>query len=152
MEAVVDANVFLHGRGNYGFSKAYLVPEVAEEVKSSKGRNNLEKLDYEIRMPSEETLGKVKERSEDINSETSEPDEKLLALAIDLDKKLVTDDIPLQNLALHMNHEFEGYFEDELENKYRIDIVCKNCGKDVSGQKCSGCGSTRLRRRQVRCS
>ncbi len=152
MEAVVDANVFLHGRGNYGFSKAYLVPEVAEEVKSSKGRNNLEKIDYEVRIPSEEALEKVKDKSEDINSETSEPDEKLLALAMDLDKKLVTDDIPLQNLALHMNQDFEGYFEDKLDNKYRKEVVCKNCGSSVSGESCSSCGSTRLRLRQVRCS
>lgn len=152
MEAVVDANIFLHGRGNYSFSKAYLVPEVAEEVKSSKGRNNLEKLDYEVRTPSEKALREVEEKSQQVNSGTSEADEKLLALAIDLEIKLVTDDIPLQNLALHMNHDFEGYFEGELDKKYRIEVVCKNCGKNVSGERCSSCGSTRFRRRQVRCS
>lgn len=152
MEPVVDANVFIHGRGNYRFQKAYTVQQVFDEIKSFKGRNSLRNIDCEVRSPSEDSISKVRKKSEDINSPTSDADEELLALAMDLDKSIVTDDKPLQNLALHLGLEFEGFLDSPTDERYRWDKICKNCGKDVSGSKCGKCGSNRFRTRRVRCS
>ncbi|MFB6216652.1 MAG: PIN domain-containing protein, partial [Candidatus Aenigmatarchaeota archaeon] len=125
-KAVVDANVFLHGRGRYSFDRAITVPEVVEEVKSSKGQNNLRNIDYEVRQPSQESMQKVEQKSEEIRSPTSDVDEKLLALAIDLQEDLVTDDKALQNLALHLGVKFEGYMEGEVDEKFRWRTICEN--------------------------
>lgn len=151
-EAVVDANVFLHGRGDFPFEKALTVQEVVDEVESFKGRNVLENLDYEVRGFSEKSLERVVEKSDEINSPTSEADEKLVALALDQDKILVTDDIALQNLALHLEVEFKAFVEDELDEKQRWEKLCGNCGKEVSTPPCPRCGSRQVRRKQVRCS
>ncbi|MFB6144998.1 MAG: NOB1 family endonuclease [Candidatus Nanohaloarchaea archaeon] len=150
MGAVVDANVFLHGRGRYRFDKAFTVPEVVEEVRSGKGRNNLRNLDYSTGKPSQSSLEEVRKKSDEINSPTSDVDEKLLALARDIQGTLVTDDKALQNLAIHLDIDFEGYLEDRVEEKFEWEMICENCGRNVSGERCSSCGSTLLRRRLVR--
>jgi len=150
--AVVDANVFIHGRGSYPFSKAITVQEVIDELQSDHGKNMLRNVNYEVRRPSEESFEKVKSKSESINSPTSEADEKLLALAADLEEIVLTDDIAMQNLALHLDLDFQGFLEDEINERFRWKKICKNCGSKVSGDKCSSCGSTRLRLKQVRCS
>ncbi len=151
MKAVVDANVIIHGRGSYGFETAIMVPEVLEEVESSKGRNNLRNIDYEVRNPSEQALNKVRSISDEINSPTSSEDEKLLALAMDMKTKLFTDDKPLQNLALHLEADFKGFLDSKTEEKYRWELRCSNCGKKVTDSQCPRCGSIPDRRR-VRCS
>lgn len=150
--AVVDANVFIHGRGSYPFKSAITVQEVVEELQSNHGANMLRNVSYEIRAPSDQYIKKVKNKSKEINSPTSNVDEKLLALAIQLGKTMLTDDIALQNLAFHLDADFDGFLEDKIEKKFRWDIICTNCGAEVSGDRCSSCGSTRTRRKQVRCS
>lgn len=150
--AVVDANVFIHGRGSYPFSKAITVQEVVDELQSDHGKNMLRSTDYEVRTPSDEALEKVKSKSREIKSPTSETDERLLALAMELDQVVLTDDIALQNLALHLDLDFQGFLEDEIDEKFKWIKICRNCGSKVSGEKCSSCGSTRLRSKQVRCS
>lgn len=150
--AVVDANVFIHGRGSYPFSKAITIQEVVDELQSNHGKNMLRKVNYEMRMPSDTIVEKVKHKSQMINSPTSDADEKLLALALEVEEVILTDDIALQNLALHLDVEFQSFLEDEIEEKYEWKKICKNCGSQISGGRCSSCGSTRLRRKQVRCS
>ncbi len=150
--AVVDANVFIHGRGSYPFSKAITIQEVVDELQSSHGKNMLRNADYEVRIPSSQEVEIVGTKSQELNSPTSEADEKLLALAMQLDKVVLTDDIALQNLALHLDIDFQGFLEDDLEEKVRWKKICKNCGNEVSQNRCSSCGSTRLRRKQERCS
>lgn len=152
MEAVIDTNVLIHGRGKTRYDEVYIVQEVLDEAKSSEARNRLRNMDYSVWEPSQDSLEEVKQRSDDINSPTSEADEKLLALALEKDITMVTDDKPLQNLALHLDVSFEGFLDDPAEEKFRWQRVCENCGRQVSGESCPSCGSTRLRRRQVRCS
>ena len=145
----VDANVFLHGRANYDFQSAVTVPEVVEEVKSERGKTVLQKVDYSVRGPGEEALNEVEEKSMEINSPTSEADEKLLALALERDEELVTDDKPLQNLALHLGIDFSGYMDEATSEMFQWEEVCENCGADFSGKSCSRCGSTLVRRKRV---
>jgi len=150
--AIVDANVFIHGRGSYPFSKAITVQEVVDELKTDHGKNMLHNTNYEVRRPSKKSIEKVREKSERINSPTSKEDERLLSLAMDLDQLILTDDIALQNLALHLGIGFQGFLEDKITEKFKWESICKNCGNEVSKDRCSSCGSTRLRRKQVRCS
>lgn len=151
MEAVVDANVLIHGTGSFPFDKAFLVQEVVDELESDGSRNVLGNLDYEVKEPGEEAVEKVEEKSEEINSPTSEADERLLALAVYLEKELVTDDKPLQNLALHLEHEFSGFLDPETDEKFRWEKRCDNCGEEVSSGPCPKCGGS-ISVRRVRCS
>ncbi len=152
MEKVVDANVFIHGKGSYPFTKALVIPEVLEEIQSQNARNILINTDYQVKTPSEKNVDKVKEKASEINSPTSEADEKLLALALEMDKNILTDDKALQNLALHLETGFEGFLDKATDQKFFWEKYCGNCGRKVSGSKCGSCGSTHLSKKQVRCS
>lgn len=147
MPAVVDANVFMRGSGITGYDRLYTVPEVMEELESDTSRIGFDTTDVEVRDPSEDTVSKVHQKSDEINSATSTADERLLALALELGATLVTDDKGLQNLAAHLEVEFESYMGDEIDEKRAWKKVCRNCGSEVSGDTCSKCGSTRVERK-----
>jgi len=146
MAPVVDTNVFVRGR-NQPFNNALTIPEVMEEIKSEKGKQNFNSVSINVKEPSEKSLEEVQHKSCDINSPTSEVDEKLLALAIDEKTVLITDDKALQNLASHLDLEFQSYMTDEIEQQREWKKVCENCGGLVDDEKCGKCGSTTICRK-----
>lgn len=150
--AVVDTNVILHGRGEISYDKLLITSGIADEVESQRGKNILMSLDYEVSSPGEQELEQVKKKSDDIYSPTSRNDEELLALAMTRDDFLVTDDKALQNLALLLDVEVNGFNDEVLDNTFRYELLCENCGKKLATQGCPRCGSQDLRRKQVRCS
>lgn len=152
MPPVIDANVLIHGRGKYDFDTAYTVPAVRQEMESFDAEMTFQNLDIEVREPDEDELERVREVSNSINAETSTTDEKLLALALQLDKKIVTDDRGIQNLALHLDVNFESFMREEIDRKLSWKEVCDNCGGEMSNDKCSSCGSSRSRRKLDQCS
>ena len=147
MEPVIDANVVIHGRNRQDFRKVYTVPEVFEEMKSGMAKRRVDNLEIQAEEPSQESLKKVREKSYEINSPTSETDEKLVALAETLGRTLVSDDKAVQNLAKHLDIDFEGYMEDEIEKTLEWEFVCENCGTEVSSPPCPSCGHRKVRRR-----
>ncbi len=147
MEPVIDANVVIHGRNRQDFRKVYTVPEVFEEMKSDMAKRRVDNLEIQVEEPGSESLEKVMEKSRDINSPTSETDEKLVALADTLGRTLVSDDKAVQNLAKHLDIGFEGYMEDKIEETLEWELVCENCGSKVSSPPCPNCGHQKVRRR-----
>jgi UPF0271 protein len=146
MAAVLDANVFMRGKG-VNRSDCYTTPSVMEEMESSSSRLSFDTSDVHVQEPSRDGLEKVEQKSREINAETSGEDERLLALALDLDATIITDDLGLQNLASHLGVEFEAYMGEEIGEQREWKRVCANCGSKVSGEKCSRCGSTRVERK-----
>jgi UPF0271 protein len=147
MKPVIDANVVIHGRERHSFHEAYTVPEVFEEMRSSDAKRRMENLEITVQEPEEESLEKVQAKSGEINSPTSEADEKLVALADSLDTAVVSDDLAVQNLALHLGIDFQGYMEDEIDEKREWKVFCAACGEEVSSPPCSRCGSSEVRRK-----
>lgn len=147
MKPVVDANVLIHGRTNYRFDEAYTIAEVLEELKSSEARLKADSIELDVEEPSPEALEKVHEKSDEINSGTSNVDEKLLALAMTLDTTLVTDDHALQNLALALDVDFKGFLSDEITEQREWKIVCANCGAEIESTPCPRCGSDQTRKK-----
>lgn len=147
MRPVIDANVLMHGRRNYSFERACTVPKVMDELESEDSKLKAETLDLDVRSPSKESMEKVEEKTEKIYAKVSEADKSLLSLAIDQDEKLITDDKDLQNLAAHMDVEFEAFMGDEIEEKLEWIKVCTNCGKKLSTPPCPRCGGQETRRK-----
>lgn len=146
MAAVLDANVFMRGKG-VSRSDCYTTPSVMEELESSSSKLSFDTSDVHVREPSCDSLERVKQKSSEIESPTSGEDERLLALALDLGAAIVTDDLGLQNLASHLGVDFEAYMGDEIGEQRSWKHVCGNCGGEVSGEKCSKCGSSRVERK-----
>lgn len=147
MEAVIDTNVILHGRKATDIQRMYTVPEVEKELKSSEANRRKQNLDLNIQGPGKKDLRKVKEESNEINSPTSDTDEKLVALALTLGKTLVTDDKAMQNLALRLDVDFSGYMEEKITETREWSKICVNCGKQVSSPPCPRCGHQNLTRK-----
>jgi len=147
MRPVIDANVLMHGRRNYNFDKAMTVPEVIGELETEGSKLKAETLDLQVRKPSQQSMEKVEEKVEEIFAKVSEADKALVALALGQEKTLITDDKDLQNLASHLNVEFEAYMGDKIEKQLTWKKTCSNCGREVSEPPCSHCGSTQTRRR-----
>lgn len=147
-EVVVDANVLIHSRGQFSFQKVLMPSSVQQEVISEMGKLKMEKLDVSVMEPSNPSLERVKEKSDDINSPTSSQDEEALALALDKQLTLVTDDKALQNLSLHFEHDFEGFNTEGIDEKRVWKRVCGNCGVDVSSLPCPRCGSQSSQRKR----
>lgn len=144
---VIDANVIIHGRGLN--EELVTVPEVIEELNSGKALQGLNSFQVESRECSQDSLEKVREKSSEINAKTSDTDEKLLALALDLQKPVFTDDKELQNLSLHLDAEIEGFLDDIPDEKLSWEMKCTRCGEKAS--KC-GCGATPERKLSQRSS
>jgi UPF0271 protein len=142
MPPVIDTNVVIHGRGDASLRNAFTVKEVLEELESKRAGEKGEVLDLETRQPAKEKIEEVRNLSDSINSPTSKVDEKLVALALTLDEKLVTDDKAVQNLAEKLDLEYEGYMENSIEQTIEWYHRCSNCGEEVSSSdRCPRCGS-----------
>jgi len=148
MTAVIDANIFMRGKASLDFDDLLTSPSVIEELESSSSRLKLSVTDVDVVEPSAESIEKVGEKSEEINSPTSKADEELLALALDRGAVLVTDDMALQNLASIIDVEFESYIGEKIDSEFRWRVVCDNCGNERLGEKCGRCGSTRKQRKR----
>jgi len=139
MTRVVDANVFMRG-SSAPFDEAVTVPGVRKEIESDSSEIRFDLSGVEVEKPDERSLEKVKSISDEINSPTSEVDEELVALALEIDGVLVTDDMALQNLALHLDVEFDSYMGDRADDKRRWNEICPKCGREVEGS-CGRCGA-----------
>lgn len=146
MAPIVDANVFMRGRKR-PFERAVTIPEVLEEIKSSQAKLKFDIEDISVQEPNERFLTRVRDKSEEINSPTSDTDQKLAALAYQEDEVLITDDKALQNLAKHLDVEFESFLGEEIEQERRWIKLCENCGEKVEQEKCPKCGSDSIRRK-----
>jgi UPF0271 protein len=137
---VVDTNVLLR-TGSPPFDQPRAPISVREEVLSDAGERRLEVSGTEFNEVDEEALEKAQKVSESINSPTSETDEEVVALALQMDEKLVSDDFAVQNLAAHLDVEFDGFMEDAVEERREWSIRCGDCGAGLERMSsCSRCG------------
>lgn len=147
MKAAVDANVVIHGRRKNSFEEAYTVPEIFAELESTEAQRKADSMDLKPREPTDKALKVVAATAEDINSPTSDEDEKLAALAYSRDLTLVTDDKALQNLAEILEIDFQAYMDEEIEKVLEWELRCGNCGKEIKSAPCPRCGSESLQRK-----
>ncbi|MFB6147248.1 MAG: NOB1 family endonuclease [Candidatus Nanohaloarchaea archaeon] len=152
MKAVLDANVFIRGKGLPDFDRYYTVPVVMEELESSSSRLSFDTTQVEVREPDRVSLAEVEEKADEIHARTSEVDERLVALALETGSAVISDDMGLQNLASHLDVEFQSYLGDEIDEQRCWKMVCQNCGAEVEGERCGRCGSTQVQRKPGQCS
>ncbi|MDY6788647.1 MAG: DNA-binding protein [Candidatus Nanohaloarchaea archaeon] len=139
---VVDSNVFIHGAGRkLPFKDMATVPGVTEELESFRSQRRFEAEDVDIREPGEKSVREVEDMAGEELEEVSETDKRLLALAMETDSVLVTDDYHMQNLAEKAGVRYQEFMKEGIEEQKDWEKVCSNCGRKLEQEKCPVCGS-----------
>lgn len=123
MTKILDASALINANSIQIEGEIYTTPSVMEELKELKAQSLAEiaslKGGLQVLRPKEESLEEVKGKAEDIGSteHLSETDLDVVALALELNGTILTDDYTLQNLAAHLDIEYEGISRGEIKRK-----------------------------------
>ncbi len=153
---IVDTGFFL-GDFRFDSKKIYTVEGVVNELKSLKANLRAEAFSPIIYKPSKSTLKEIKNIAEKLGEKgLSLTDIELLAAAYDLSKKeevvLLSDDYSIQNLAKHLNINFEAISGKKIKRKITWVYYCKVCGKEIrfGAKKCIVCGNENFSRKPAK--
>ncbi|MDD1743709.1 MAG: nucleic acid-binding protein [Methanomassiliicoccales archaeon] len=127
-------------------SEAFVTPGVLKELERYKDRRA--SLWGEMLHVSEATKGslaKVRQAASETGDSTriSPTDAEVIALALDLDAELLTDDYSVQNVASHLGMPFRPVGIKAIKEVRKWRWRCVGCGKvfDKELPECSICGS-----------
>ena len=156
MIKILDASSFIHGYNpTVEDGEHYTTNGILEEVITKKDIVELA-IEYgklNIREPLPETIEKVKKMSIKTGDTISKNDMEILALAMDLNGVLYTDDYGLQNVAERLNVHVKCIVSEGIKGKFLWKLVCKGCKKmyniDYFDEVCEICGSP-LERKMVK--
>jgi UPF0271 protein len=137
---IIDTSVLLSGfvldnREEYG-----TVEEVLHELRRKGYTGEVPK----VYAPSEEAIEKIETFIAGSGDDLSVTDKNLLALALDRDGVLLTEDYDIQNVAKVLGIRFSSIATNGITEVYQWKKVCKGCKKeypiDYEG-RCEICGS-----------
>lgn len=142
---VLDANVFIHGasrRLQDAFTDPVTVPAVTAELESRDAGRRFDVEDIPVYEPAAEAVEQVAATAADIGEDLSETDVQVLALALERDGVVVSDDYGVQNIAAALDIAYEGFLQDEITEQIQWQYRCTNCGNTVSTdlEGCPVCG------------
>ena len=153
---VLDASAIIHGYNPViEEGEHYTTPEVLEEIESMKiiVEQALSFGKLKIMSPDEESIKKVKEIVKKTGDALSQQDISILALALNLNAILYTDDYGIQNVAKKLNIEVRGIAYKPTDKDFVWRKVCEGCKKlypaDYDADVCEICGSP-LKRKMVK--
>lgn len=158
---VLDASAFINGFEIQNHNN-FTVPEITEEVRDLKSRLVLNQAIEEERIIIKEPETRFVHELDGIIASSgddlrlSEPDKKLLALALDLidsgcKVKVMTDDYSMQNVLRIVNIPYSSIITEGIKGVYNWTKTCEGCKKDYPADypfdDCEICGSRIFKRR-----
>jgi len=126
MPEILDASAIINTDTLQSKEKMYTTPSVMKELKNieskSLGEAAIAQGNLKVIKPSKKHIKKIKEKAREIGSDEnlSKTDIEVLALALQEKQKLVTDDYTMQNLAAHLELEYEGLTRGEINKKKKF--------------------------------
>lgn len=154
---IFDSSAFYAGIPFADSTPGFTTSKIFEEIKHIKKNHQAVQilLDTErlkIRDPSVAQIQKIKKKAEksgDVN-ELSEADFSVLALCVELEGDLVTDDFALSNLAKLLGVKINPIMTQGIKQIRRWVLYCPGCQQEfVKGTSCQNCGTT-LKRKLVK--
>lgn len=126
----------------------FTTQSVASELKDSRSRMNLDILKYSNRLkfssPRNKLIKELEKRIQLVDPQTtlSHVDIEVLALAHQLKGVLVSNDLSLQNVALHLNIPVKVISGKKISQLRKWLLKCKNCGNktEEAVEICPTCG------------
>ena len=147
---VLDASAFINEY--HTTEQQATVPMVREELEdeSAYRYDAMEGSGMHIHIPDEETVERIKRAARETGDlETlSETDIRLVAVAFELDGRLVTDDYAMQNVAEKLEVAVELIAREGISEQRNWLFQCAGCGRefDENHDRCPICGSDLTRK------
>lgn len=148
---VLDANVFIHGSSrelSRLFPEIVTVPAVTAELESRESGRRLDVEDVTVLEPSDTAIKKVKDAAQGLGEDLSATDRQVVALALEHDATVVSDDYGVQNVAEALDVNYVGFRKDEISEQITWMYRCSGCGntfdvEDIGDTRtCPECGGT----------
>lgn len=150
MNILMDTSAILAGTVPPPDAQLYCPPGVIEELQSRAAKNQFEHLQIrglQCSSPSLEALHRVRTCTGELNEDgrLSETDIEVLALALDLNAEIWSDDYSIQNTAMVLGLRFRPLEEAGITSVFKYQYRCRGCGRysrsAVPNNECPICGS-----------
>jgi UPF0271 protein len=142
---VLDANVFIHGASRQlpeEFSNPVTVPAVTAELESDAAGRRFDVEDIPVYAPADDAVATVEDAAADRGDDLSDTDIQVVALALERDAVVVSDDYGVQNVAAALDVTYTGFLQGEITEEIQWTYRCTNCGETVELEEanCPVCG------------
>lgn len=132
MRLVLDTSALLSGREFEG--ELFITPGVLRELRKQGTTPQLDAfLDAKVRVltPGNQSLKKISAKADETGDtrRLSPTDVSLLALAVELEAALVTDDYSIQNVAKALGISYEAVMQSPIEEEVHWRYRCTGCLK-----------------------
>jgi UPF0271 protein len=145
---VLDTSALYYGKDLPPEYALVISPGVVRELEREGMKERLDLLlatRVKVLSPSKGSLAKVIAESEKTGDSRrlSSTDKEILALALDLDYQLVTDDYSIQNIAKVLGIPYKGLEQKGIRKVVHWEFRCLGCGKTFNSDVavCDICGS-----------
>jgi len=148
---VLDSSAFIGGFLPED-DEYFTVHDVIDEVEDDQSK---ERLSYfinsgkiKIKEPNAEIVEDVTKKSQTTGDSLSLTDIKIIALAIELDSPIISEDYGIQNVSSIMNVKYKSIRESGIKKIINWEYYCMGCRKIYPKDKkiCQDCGSIIKRR------
>ncbi|KYC44985.1 MAG: Endoribonuclease Nob1 [Candidatus Methanofastidiosum methylothiophilum] len=130
----------------------YTVSDVIDEVEDCQSK---ERLSYflnsgkiKIKEPKKEIVDEVIKKTQKTGDQLSLTDIKIIALAVELDSPIISEDYGIQNVSSLINVKYKSIREPGIKKIINWEYYCMGCRKIYSNTRktCQDCGSIIKRR------
>ncbi len=156
---LLDTSVINRSDLNYSDGGYVTTNKVLSELRDETAKSVLESAIagglIKVEGPGSGYIKKVREKAGETGDlqRLSDTDLELIALALEKNYLLLSDDYSIQNMCKHLDIEYGGGVQEGIKRKLKWFMVCEGCGRkkpyDPDIKECSVCGS-RLRKKAVR--
>jgi len=154
---VLDATAFYAGipfSSNDSFMTTSIVYQEIQHIKAKQGALDMlqQTNRLQVRDPAEKTINIVNDASEKTGDKQtiSKQDVSIIALALENNIELITDDFAVTNVAKQLGIKTSSLMTQGINTVGKWISYCSMCGKEFSkGKECPICGS-KLNRRLIK--
>ncbi|UXD21594.1 ribonuclease VapC5 [Ignicoccus pacificus DSM 13166] len=128
----------------------YTTPDNLEEVKDSNSKSALERYIYKLKVvsPDQRYVKIVMEKARELGEDLSETDVKVVALALQLNALLLSDDYGVLNVAQALGIEWKSVRTKGIDGNIKWEKFCPACKRSYPPEYkvCPVCGTVLKRR------
>ncbi|HEX54588.1 MAG: ribonuclease VapC [Candidatus Altiarchaeales archaeon] len=150
---ILDTSGILRSRLDFSNFRYHITNSVLHELKDENVKAAIESAiksgNVILSEASDEYVAKVIEKARETGDimKLSNTDIEILAVALEKNLSIVTDDYSIQNVASHLNLDYEPVTQNGIKRSVKWKKICPFCDREYHSDKkeCDVCGS-KLRR------